>query len=156
MKTNQNIFWTLQQNHPDKSRLPWKNWGCLRFGSLEIQKLFRVVGSCFQAWGTFARLAQQARSSSGLWRSLSLRPRSRVRRRGPGAWGEGWLVKRSNKWTKMWGFPKIVGVSPQNGWFIMENPIKMGWFEGGTLFLEISICFFLIKGKLMFFFWWKM
>ena len=24
----------------------------------------------------------------------------------------------------MWMFPKI-GVGPQNGWFIMENPIKM-------------------------------
>ena len=32
-----------------------------------------------------------------------------------------------------WVFPKIV--VPQNGWFRMENPIKMGWF-GGTLFLE--------------------
>ena len=29
-----------------------------------------------------------------------------------------------------WVFPKI-GV-PQNGWFIMENPIKMGWFGGKT------------------------
>ena len=29
-----------------------------------------------------------------------------------------------------WVFPKI-GV-PQNGWFIMENPIKMGWFRGKT------------------------
>ena len=24
----------------------------------------------------------------------------------------------------IWGFPKI-GETPQNGWFIMENPIKM-------------------------------
>ena len=145
MKTNQNIFWRIQQNHPDKSRQPpEKNWGCLRFGfPLKSKNSSELLGVASKPGGTFARLAQQARSSSGLWRSLSLRPRSRVRRRGPGAWGEGgWLVKRSNKWTKMWGFPKIVGVSPQNGWFIMENPIKMGWFEGGTLFLEISICFF--------------
>ena len=40
------------------------------------------------------------------------------------------------------GVSKNSGCFPQNGWFIMENPIKMGWFEGGTLFLEISICFF--------------
>ena len=29
-------------------------------------------------------------------------------------------------------FPKIV--VPQNGWFIMENPIKNGWFGGTTIF----------------------
>ena len=28
----------------------------------------------------------------------------------------------------VWVFPKIV--VPQNVWFIMENPIKMGWFGG--------------------------
>ena len=34
--------------------------------------------------------------------------------------------------NKTWVFPKI-GV-PQNGWFIMENPIKMGWFGGTIIF----------------------
>jgi len=36
--------------------------------------------------------------------------------------------------VNMWMFPKIGG-KPQNGWFIMENPIKMD--------LETPICFFL-------------
>ena len=38
----------------------------------------------------------------------------------------------------IWAFPKI-GV-PQNGWFIMENPIKMDDL-GIALFLETPICF---------------
>ena len=37
-----------------------------------------------------------------------------------------------------WEVPKI-GV-PQNGWIIMENPIKMNDFGGVPLFLQTSIC----------------
>ena len=39
----------------------------------------------------------------------------------------------------IWVFPKI-GV-PQNGWFIMENPIKTGWFGGvyTTIFGNIHL-----------------
>ena len=37
----------------------------------------------------------------------------------------------------IWVFPKR-GV-PQNGWFIMENPIKNGWFGGTTIFGNIHM-----------------
>ena len=37
----------------------------------------------------------------------------------------------------IWMFPKI-GVA-QNGWFIMENPNKNGWFGGTTIFGNIHM-----------------
>ncbi len=36
----------------------------------------------------------------------------------------------------IWVFPKIV--VPQNGWFIMENPIKLGWFGGFPIIFGLT------------------
>ena len=38
----------------------------------------------------------------------------------------------TDRFSHIWVFPKIV--VPQNGWFIMENPIKNGWFGGTIIF----------------------
>ena len=52
-------------------------------------------------------------------------------------------------WFHIWVFPKI-GV-PQNGWSIMENPIKMDDFWGTTIFGNIHLFTSRIPIRLPFF-----
>ena len=56
----------------------------------------------------------------------------------------GWTLNKIFQ-SNTWVFPKIV--VPQNGWFIMEIPIKMGWLGGkppifGNTHLGTFTCFF--------------
>lgn len=61
----------------------------------------------------------------------------------PAAWLKTWRKKApppvlgmfgANMTQWYWVFPKIGG-NPQNGWFLMENPLKMYiWFGGTTIF----------------------
>ena len=50
-----------------------------------------------------------------------------------------------------WVFPKIRGTVPQNGWFIMENPIFqwMIWGENPTIFGNILVWTFRSSGNLL-------
>ena len=54
-----------------------------------------------------------------------------------GEQGEGMPWSGAKTAWHIWMFPKI-GV-PQNGWFVMENPIKVDDL-GVALFLETPIC----------------
>ena len=48
-----------------------------------------------------------------------------------------WMMKMKKMKILLWVFSKAKIVVPQNGWFIMENPIKIGWFGGTTIFGNI-------------------